>query len=320
MYTKETLSAINQRYLHGGQHGYRHELNDQDVDKANKIIGIIEQTRSEKSPKPGDIIQYTTDYGKYYPYAHIDAIDNNGEATIIEQPYTPFVLVKDQDHDISFSTSGGSFHFVPSKDLTYVGTDKKLFCCWGWEGPCQDGAIDFTAEVSVWKYEEPDQKNPGYSTKEYDRFSVSDSGENSKCTKETGYRFHVMSDGLNRTAFKDKDEYDAWLSTFRGKEFKDHDNSSFIVWTWKQFEKHVTPKEFDAMPQPVDTMLFNGAIRKCKRIYDEERHAVTTCFVWYWHEESELFDNLSAQNKIRDKLYMLPWGTPEFAIARGIAV
>ena len=94
------------------------------------------------------------------------------------------------------------------------------------------------------------------------------------------------------------------------------ERNSAIVWTWNQERKSVSPDEFDTLDLPVDTMIFNGAVRKCKRIYDEDTHTVTTCHVWYWDEPGDWRENAMRQNKIRDEKYTLPWNTPEYQVAR----
>lgn len=311
MYTKETLATINHRYINCGYHS----LTDADVQKANDFVTLIESTRSTTEPKAGDILQYTDEYGEYFSKAHIEEADR-GNGYICENAYVPFI--SSRKFGISCCASGGSWHNVELADMKYVGKAKKRFCFWGSCGACADGAVEIIAEVSVWEYTERNQKTPGYTTKDYDRFFVSDSGENSRYTRETGYRFHVSNGAFPCKAFKDREGLDAWLKTFKAKVFNRGSQSSAIVWTWKQVEKHVSPDEFDAMTEPIDSMMFNGAMRKCKRIYDEANHTVTTCFVWYWDERGDFCKVAARQNKIREEKYTFPWGsTKEFQIARG---
>ena len=314
MYTKGTLFLINDRYCKIGKHW----ISDGDVEKANRLVDLIESTRSKKKPKPGDILCYTDSFGGYYSHAHIEKVDLGYGGNICKCAYVPFI--SEREDGIRCSTSGGPWTDVAFSDMKYVGKEKKRFCFWGSCGACADGAIEIEAEVSVWEYAEPKQETPGYTTKFYNQFFLSDSGANSKYTRESGYRYHVSSGGCPARAFKTKEELDAWLTTFKGKVFDRGERNSSIVWTWKQREKHVSPAEFDSMPEPVDTMLFNGAVRKCKRVYDEDALTVTTCFVWYWHEEGDFYKTMERQNKIREERYTLPWNTPEYAVARGIAV
>ena len=72
MYTLETLTEINQRFV-----GSHFNLMQSDVDMANKHIEVIEKSRSKETPKIGDIVRYTNKYGEYYHSAMIDSIDGN---------------------------------------------------------------------------------------------------------------------------------------------------------------------------------------------------------------------------------------------------
>ena len=309
MYTKETLTAINSRYVDCGHH----IINEIDVAKANVYVNLIEHTRSTTQPKPGDIIRFTDKYGEYYPHAHIEKETLLMGGNICLYPYIPFIRLK--ANGIDCNTSGGPWHDVPFEKMRHVGKEAKRFCDWGSCGPCADGAIEFEALVSVWEYSE-NSLAPGYTTETYNRFFVSDSGEDSRYTRETGYRFHVSNGAFNKRAFKNREDLNAWLITFRGKLFDRGEHNSAIVWAWKEKECHVSPKEFDEMNEPIDSMLFNGSVRKCKRVYDEEKHTVTTYFVWYWDEPGDWRENALRQNKIREEKYTFPWDTPEFILAR----
>lgn len=318
-YTLATLANINQRF------NGSHLINESDVEKANAYVELIESTRSTTEPKAGDILQLTDKYGIYYPKAHIEFTDGSRfGGNICEHAYVPFIGKRRDGKGITCSTSGGAWQDVAPKAMKYVGKAKKRFCDWGNCGACADGAIEFEALVSVWEYVDPNPMEPGYTTKEYEKYYVSDSGANTKHTKESGYRFHVSRAGEgfgNCCAFKDKEGLDAWLKTFRGKVFKGNWDNQSVVWAWKEVRNgKLSPEEFDTLDAPIDTMLFNGAVRKCKRIYNESNHTVTTYFVWYWDEpekESENYsDRYMRQNKIREEKYTLPWNTSEYQLAR----
>lgn len=315
-YTIETLSSINHRF------NGSHQIDESDVEKANEYVKLIETTRSTTEPKPGDILRFTDKYGIYYPCAHIEKPDLGIGGNVCEHSYVPFIWKK--ENGIGCQASGGSWQDVDFADMKYVGKAKKRFCDWGNCGACANGAIEFEALVSVWEYIDPNPMEPGYTTKEYEKYYVSDSGANTKYTKESGYRFHVRRAGEgfgNCCAFKDKEGLDAWLKTFRGKVFKGNWDNQNIVWAWKEIRNgKLSPEEFDALDAPIDTMLFNGAVRKCKRIYNESNHTVTTYYVWYWDEperEGEYYsDRYMRQNKIREEKYILPWNTLEYQLAR----
>lgn len=310
MYTKETLTAINGRFVNMGYHVI-HEI---DVKKANEFVDLIESTRSTVTPKSGDMLIYINKYGEYYPHAHIEK--ESGVGNICERASVPFISAKEDGSGIRCSASGGTWPTVYLNEMRYVGKAKKRFCFWGSCGACRDGAVEFEAEVSVWEYTDPNQETPGYTTKEYQKFYLRDSGDDTPYTRETGYRYHISTGAYNHRAFRTREDLDAWLKTFKAKVFERGDSNA-IIWTWKQVDRHVSPNEFDAMGEPTDTMIFNGAVRKCKRKYDEDHHTVTTCFVWYWDEDGDFNEVAQRQNKIREEKYTLPWNTQEFIVARG---
>jgi hypothetical protein len=308
--TREELVTINDRYIKCGHHW----LNEIDVSKANSLINLIESTRSVTEPKPGDILRFTDRYGEVYPCAHIEKESLRVGGNICYHAYVPFITERKDGTGIRCSASGGSWNDVSFPDMRYVGKAKKRFCFWGSSGPCADGAVEIEAEVSVWEYAE-ELIIPGYTTETYDRFWLTDSGEDSRRTRESGYRYHISRSGTPYRAFKNKEDLNAWIKTFRGKIFDRGEKNSSVVWTWKAKERHVSPAEFDEIPALIDTMIFNGAVRQCKRIYSFEKHTVTTYFVWYWEEPGDFYEVLAKQNEIR-KNYELPWDTPEFMLAR----
>ena len=318
-YTIATLREINQRYCGS------HTMVLSDVDMANSYVELIESTRSTEMPKVGDILQLTNKHGEYFAKAHIEREDMHYGGNICEHPSVPFIHANEDNTGIRCNTSGGAWCSVDFRDMKYVGKTKKRFCDWGWCGACADGAVEFEAEVSVWEYTDPEQLFPGFTTREYEKYYISDSGEDSDYTSKTGYRYHISRGGyMNCKAFKDKAGLDAWLKTFKGTVFDGFWENQKIVWTYKQFEQHVSPLVFDKLPVEEDTMIFNGAVRRCKRFVNDEQHWVTTYFVWYWDEperEGETYsERYMRQNKIRDEKYTLPWNTPEYALAKGISI
>src|SRR5690554_4854771 len=126
MYTMESLKEINWSY------DYNHKINQSDIDKANMYVKIIENSRDEKQPKSGDIIEFTNKHGDYYKNAHIEKYDAEDDVfNICEQPYVPFIGLNKNNDGIYCSTSGGAWDNVPKNKLKYIGQRLKTFCDWG---------------------------------------------------------------------------------------------------------------------------------------------------------------------------------------------
>lgn len=303
-YTKETLSKINGRFL-----STHICMSEHDVAMANDYVDLIESTRSKEIPKAGDRIRYTNKYGDYYECAHIEYV-RDGEANVCEIPYTPFIWKDENGNGIKCSTSGGAWTNIPVEKLKYVGTEEKKFCDWGWCGACADGAIDFIANVSVWEYVE-EQKYP-YTTRTHERMYVTydPSGKRG----DSRYTFFGNHNGMSSKAWETELDFQAWLHTFRGKVFKGNWHNQLIVWHWKDKHIHVSPKEFEAIDAPEDTLLMNARFLRCKRTYDEENYTVNTYYVWYWDEpDKDWREAAMEQNEIRRKFYEI--GTRENSLA-----
>lgn len=303
-YTRETLTNINQRYCSS------HCLTDSDVKMANDYVHLIESTRSKEIPKVGDRIRYTTKHGDYYERGHIEKVDDK-EVYICEQPYIPFIWSKEDG--IGCITSGGAWAYIPVEKLKYVGEEEKTFCDWGCCGARADGAVDFKAKVSVWEYAE-EQKYP-YTTKTHERMFVS---YDPKHLHDSRYILYGRdSNGMNSNAWSNVLDFQAWLETVKGEVFEGNWDNQIIVWYWKQKKVHVSPKEYERIDGVEDTMLCNGC-RRCKRVYDEENHTVTTYFVWYWDDDSipDWRERSMAQNEIRERLYGLGHGVKPNEAAR----
>ena len=280
-YTKETLTAINDRFCNAHYPG----ITDSDLAMANDYVRLIESTRSNKTPKAGDRIRYTNKYGDYYECAHIEYV-RDGVVNICECPYVPFIGEDVNGDGIYCSTSGGAWTNILVDKLTYVGTEEKTFCDWGHDHACADGAVEFKANISVWEYNENEQP---YSTKTHNKMYVYYRDK----ADEYGYKFTGGS-----IAWRNELELQAWLETVKGEVFKGNHNQ-ILVWYWKQKEVHVSPEEYEALGLPEDSMMMNG-LRRCKRKYDEDNHTVTTYFVWYWKDDSmDFYERHSYQNQVR---------------------
>lgn len=287
-YTKETLTAINYRFCNAHYPG----ITDSDLAMANNYVRLIESTRSYKTPKAGDRIRYTNKYGDYYECAHIEYV-RDGIVNVCERPYVPFIYEDTFRSGIVCSTSGGAWTNIPvDKLILYVGIEEKTFCDWGHCGACADGAVEFKANVSVWEYNENEQP---YSTKTHNKMYVYYKDK----PDDYGYKFTGTEGAMSSKAWRNELEFQAWLETVKGEVVKGNWNNQIIVWYWKQKKFHVSPKEYEALELPEDTMLMNG-YRRCKRKYDEKNHTVTTYFVWYWEDDSmEFYARMAHQNQVR---------------------
>lgn len=300
MYTLETLSKINQRFLSA-----HYELTESDVEKVNTCVELLEKSRTTEKPIRGDIVRYTTENGEYYAHAFIESI-KDGQAYIAESS-SVYVCANEKFQD-GFScqvSAGGAFHYIPVDHMVYIGTEKKRFWHFGHCGGCADGGIDFYATVNVWEC----NLNKGrYSTKTHNKYYIYYDPEPEK--RKSPYHFTT-----NGKAWKTEEDFQAWLRTFRGVVEPGNWENQLIVWTYKNIEHHLSPEEYEDLNVPEDTFLMNGSIRRCKRVYDDKSYIVHTYYVWYWDEpEKDFYERVAEQNKIIDTY--TGWTDKENAFAR----
>lgn len=294
MYTLETLSEINQRFLSA-----HYRLLDTDVERVNTCIERIEKSRTSEKPMPGDLVQYTDEHGDYYSSAFIEKVED-GNVYIAEHANVYLDLNKENRDGFSVSVScGGAFHYIPLNKMIYTEKQKEQkFWHFGHCGACGDGGIDFFATVNVW---ECDLNKEQFSTKTHDKHYIYYNPHPEKKQSDCKFTSNLYK------AWKTEEDFQAWLRTFRGVVKSGGWKNQFIVWTYKDVEHHVSPKKYDELNAPEDTFLMNGSIRRCKRIYDDKHYIVHTYYIWYWDDpEKDFYRRAAEQNEII-KRYSFDW-------------
>ena len=153
METLETLS----NYSHNSGYIREHGITQRDIDEINHSIHLIQMNRKKYTPIMGDIIQLMAPGDKEIKYmhghldTHIDPDDWRG-GSICVKPYTSFVFHNGRELT-GFSTSGGYWIRQLEKEM-YKFIEKeslKIFCQFGHNGACGNGAVYFQAKVNTWK-------------------------------------------------------------------------------------------------------------------------------------------------------------------------
>lgn len=262
MYTIEKLKQLNPSY------DSEHRVTQSDAEKANRYIEAIQNSRSDTQIQVGDIVEVTTKHGDYYQNAHIESYNSETDNwSVCEQPYVPFVYLNDKGM-IRCSTSGGAWCGVPNK-LVLIGKRAKQFKDFGHCGACGNGAFCFEAEVNVWEYKESESLYGDYTTKEWRKEYISYCTDEYGNTKN-GSHYRYFRDGIT---FGGKEDYEAWLKTYKGVEFKGHWINHTVVFRYRERNILITKEEWDALDLPKDTRLCNG-VNLCKVRYDDEKHIV----------------------------------------------
>lgn len=289
-YTVETLKKENYHF------DYEHGITESDVMKVNKIIDAIENSRSTERIQVGDVVQYTNEYGEYFPHAMITNIYDNTEICENGNMYTNI-----HEGEFCHSTSGGSFSHHEMKGFTYIGKTTRTFWTFGHNGACANGGVYFTATVNLW---ECNDNKEMFSTKTHDKYYLS----YRKSDSDYQY-FASKSGGMSDNAWRTAKEMQAWLRTKRAIVTGENTWGGAIIWTYKEVKHHCSNTEYDALNVTEDIFLMNGSKRRCKRVYDDENCIIHTYFVWYWEDDSqEFYARMSAKNKIIDS-YKVDYST-----------
>lgn len=283
-YTLETLKKENE--LFDSYYG----LEESDVKKVNRIIEMIEETRSVKAIQKYDVVEYTNEYGEYFPKAtatmkreeNIELCENAG------------VHLSICDSKLCGSTSGGAFSHHKENEFTYKGTSSNTFWTWGNAGACANGGIYFTATVNLW---ECNDNKEMFSTKTHDKYHLS----YRKAENNGDYQYFASKAGMSSYAWRTKEDMQAWLRTKRAVVTPKNTWGGAVIWTYKEIEHHCSNAEYDALEAPEDIFLMNGSKRRCKRVYDDKNYILHTYFVWYWEDDTlEFYKRMDNQNKIID--------------------
>lgn len=282
-YTVETLAEINGRFTNA-----HWKIEQSDVDMVNEFIELIGKSRST-TPKAGDIVQYTNEYGEYFSNAHIESVED-GVIYLCEHANT---YISKDDKEIHCNSSGGTWKHIEVDKLKFIGTTERRFWHFGHCGACADGGIDFYATVNVWKC---DLNEEPFSTKTHDKYYISHSNR-----KDSDYHYFASQNGTSSCAWKTEKEFQAWLRTHRAV------INNNAVWTYKEEKHHVSPEVYDKLDAIEDVMQMNGK-RLCKRIYDDKNFTLHTYFVWYWDDPTieDYGERYTKQNEIR-KQYELDY-------------
>lgn len=252
---------IENFYKINGLYHIEHGITKNDIKMAENYIDYIEKTRSDKIPKVGDIVKYTTEYGDYYGRALISADTGENEIEICEQPYVPFIC-DTNNNDMKLSVSGGAFTHTNKNNLKYLGKEKRQFCDWGSCGACANGAVDFEAEVSVWEYKENNMFGE-YSTKYYNKMYI-------KKKEKPINGYIIFGDGI---AFETEKDYQAFLKTYRAKEFDNDYNT--VIFYYKEENYLISKEEWQELEgYQIDTRKCNASIITVKVKYDEENKRI----------------------------------------------
>lgn len=140
-YTMETLLPLNVSY------DRNHILRQQDVDTVNRLVEVIEGSRSSLTPKVGDRMRHVDRKGDFYGYALLENFQAD-KMSVCLAPYVPFVGIGDPD--IWLSVSGGPFTSIDPAEMKFIGWEDGVFSAWEHCGPCANGSVRFMAKVAKW--------------------------------------------------------------------------------------------------------------------------------------------------------------------------
>ncbi len=251
---------------------------------------MIERSRSVNVVQKYDVVEYTNEYGEYFPKATV-TMKREGSIELCENAGVHLSIC---DNELCGSASGGAFNHHKESEFTYKDTSSNTFWTWGNAGACANGGIYFTATVNLW---ECNDNKELFSTKTHDKYYLSHRKSESK---NNDYQYFASCNALSSCAWRAKEEMQSWLRTHRAV-VGGNTWGGAVIWTYKEIEHHCSNTEYDALEAPEDIFLMNGNKRRCKRIYDDKNYILHTYFVWYWEDDTlDFYEKMSLQNKIID--------------------
>lgn len=293
-YTLETLKKEN------GLFDSYYGINKSDVERVNHIIEMIERSRSVESIQAYDVVEYTNEYGEYFPKATVTTKRKED----VELCENAGIHLSIYDNELCGSASGGAFSHHKKAEFAYKGTTTKTFWTWGSAGACANGGIYFTTTVNLW---ECNDNKEMFSTKTHDKYYLS----YRKAENNGDYQYFVSKAGMSSYAWRTKEDMQAWLRTKRAVVTEKNTWGGAVIWTYKEIEHHLSDIEFDALNAQEDIFLMNGSKRRCKRVYDDANCIIHTYFVWYWEDDTlDFYERMSLQNKVIDS-YKVDYFTSE---------
>lgn len=283
-YTLETLKKENE--LFDSYYG----LDESDVEKVNRIIEMIERSRSIDVIQKYDVVEYTNEYGEYFPKATA-TMKRGGNIELCENAGVHLSIC---DSKLCGSVSGGAFNHHKENEFAYKGMSSNTFWTWGNVGACANGGIYFTATVNLW---ECNDNKEMFSTKTHDKYYLS----YRKAENNRDYQYFTSKSGMGSYAWRTEEDMQSWLRTKRAVVTEKNTWGGAVIWTYKEIEHHLSDIEFDALNAQEDIFLMNGSKRRCKRVYDDKNYILHTYFVWYWEDDTqEFYARMNIQNKIID--------------------
>lgn len=242
VYTKGRLEKINAVYLSD----YSHRIEQRDVQFANQCVKLMYNTLYLKTPKVGDVVQYTTKEGIYYPHAHIDRIEN-GVASVCLAPFMPFVYIRDGKIHMD-SVSGGPWVRIPVSALKKAGVESKWFHFFGSAGACAHGAIEFEGYANCWEYAEEGLLFGEYSTKLYNRTVF---------RKIDGKWY--LTETTDLESVPDPKDFEQWMRETKGVQFGNFDKDETVtVFTYKEAHLLVPLVFWRKLDMPQSMRRING--------------------------------------------------------------
>ena len=220
-YTLETLKKENE--LFNSYYG----LDESDVKKVNRIIEMIERSRSVDVVQKYDVVEYTNEYGEYFPKATVTTKRKED----VELCENAGIHLSIYDNELCGSASGGAFSHHKKAEFAYKGTTTKTFWTWGNAGACANGGIYFTATVNLW---ECNDNKEMFSTKTHDKYYLS----YRKAENNRDYQYFASKAGVSSYAWRTEEDMQAWLRTKRAVVTEKNTWGGAVIWTYKEIEHH----------------------------------------------------------------------------------
>lgn len=220
------------------------------------LTQIISASRSQEQPQPGDQIHYTDKYGTYYT-ATVTATNSKKCTICLHTDQAILTIpVATEKEKLQCTCVGGPMIKIPAKGITYKGPTIQPFT---YTSP--KVTFPYHAQVNTWEYNEPDPLYPGFTTKEWYRYTIKPA---TSLDTHGNYIRYYTNRGIN---FKDEKELIDFAARHRGTLFHSPIPEEYILWAYHFTRRRISREDFDTIDSPTYNRS-NNDTRSVKFQYD----------------------------------------------------
>lgn len=250
LYDKASLGYAN-RYC-------AYTVTKRDVEKVNRLIGLIRKAREQEIPMEGDTVEFISRTGGYFGEAHIERVTGS-HSHICLIPQIPLCFTDRKK--AAFKTEGNPWEQISTPLLTPAGITVRKFHT---RRPGKQGSLFFKTTVRKWRYQEADPLYDGYTTQNWKKYHIIKSRDPKR---KNGYIYRSDSFTLHN-----RSELDELVKILHGKLYEGICPDSFVLWGYDMEWREISGKKWNGLGGPVRMNFLDSGLTRI--LTDDETHSV----------------------------------------------